>query len=268
MKIFISWSGNTSKEVAEYLKNWIEQIIQAAEPWISIDIEKGKRWNHEISQKLTESKVGIFCITKENVNSPWILFEAGAIGKATDSYVCTFLINLVPTDLTGPLSLFQATKNTKEDVFKLLSTINQNIVREGSRGLSPDNLKSMFEIFYPKLEENIQRIIKDNTSPGVDDADIRSDRELLEESIQLLRDIKQTKTAQQVIDGEARELLDFYANKYAKTLSNVPVSSVGNPVYIDEFLRYIHDNPLLLKAFRSKENLRAFISNEYDDLPF
>jgi hypothetical protein len=114
MKIFISWSGDKSKEIAEFLKNWIEQIIQAAEPWISVDIEKGKRWNSEISDKLENSKVGIFCITKENLNSPWILFEAGAISKSSDSYVCTFLIDINPTDLTGPLSLFQATKLKKK----------------------------------------------------------------------------------------------------------------------------------------------------------
>jgi hypothetical protein len=52
MKIFISWSGNKSKNVATYLKSWIEQIIQAADPWISVDIDKGKKWNGEIINEL------------------------------------------------------------------------------------------------------------------------------------------------------------------------------------------------------------------------
>src|SRR5680860_1889992 len=101
MKVFISWSGNESKEIAVFLKKWIEQIIQSAEPWISLDIEKGKRWNSEISASLEQSKVGIFCMTEKNLNSPWILFEAGAVAKSRDSYVCTFLMKLNPTDISG-----------------------------------------------------------------------------------------------------------------------------------------------------------------------
>ncbi|MBE0393338.1 hypothetical protein BJQ96_03202 [Flavobacterium sp. PL0002] len=39
MKIFLSWSGNKSKLIAESLKDWLEQVIQSTEPWISTSIE-------------------------------------------------------------------------------------------------------------------------------------------------------------------------------------------------------------------------------------
>lgn len=43
MKIFLSWSGEKSKNIAESLKDWLEQVIQTSEPWISTSIEKGKK---------------------------------------------------------------------------------------------------------------------------------------------------------------------------------------------------------------------------------
>ncbi|MEP5049474.1 MAG: TIR domain-containing protein, partial [Balneola sp.] len=179
MKIFISWSGNQSKSVATYLKSWIEQIIQAADPWISVDIDKGKKWNGEIINELAESRVGIICLTRDNLNSPWILFEAGALSKSTDSHVCTFLVDITPTDLTGPLSIFQATKFNREDIFKLLTSINNNVKLSGGKSLTNDNLRALFKIFYPQLEEEINKIIASSTTESKEM--IRTDRELLEE---------------------------------------------------------------------------------------
>jgi Mor family transcriptional regulator len=263
MKIFISWSGNKSKLIAEYLKKWIEQIIQSAEPWISVDIEKGKKWNQEISQNLEESKVGILCVTRDNINAPWMLFEAGAISKSADSFVCTFLIDLTPTDLTGPLSIFQATKFNKEDVHKLLATINQIIHKQNGKSLSDENLKSLFDVFYPKLEEKISSISK--TGIKEDDKVLRTDRELLEESVQILRTLKQSKIAQST---DAKKLLNFYAEKYANYVGSMKYYEVGTKAHIDKFLSYIEDNPLLIEFFGSKDDLKDYIAKQFDGLPF
>lgn len=266
MKIFISWSGEKSKEIAEFLKNWIEQIIQVAEPWISVDIDKGKRWNTEISESLEHSKVGIFCITKENLNSPWILFEAGAISKSNDSYVCTFLIDINPTDLTGPLSLFQATKYKKDDIFKLLSTINQMVSQSGEKSLSTENLKALFEIFYPKLEEKMQSTLVTHSENMSEESIIRTERELLEESVEILRQIKQTNLSDP-LRNEAFELLKYYAVQYGK-IAGISYDEVGNSKNIDEFMKRIQNNPLLLKVYGGVNGLRGTVSWEFDNLPF
>ena len=268
MKIFISWSGNNSKLIAEYLKKWIEQIIQAAEPWISVDIEKGKKWNFEISEKLENSKIGIFCVTKENLNSPWILFEAGAISKSNDSFVCTFLIDLNPTDLIGPLSLFQATKFNKEDIFKLLVAINHSISKSGEKGLTMENLKDLFEIFYPKLEKEIKLILENNkVEKSNSSSEIRSERELLEESVQILRQLKQS-ILDNPIKTEAKELLNFYAEKYAKMVGDIEYFQVGTEGHIAEFMSIIQENPLLLKAYGGKVGLINQVKSEFGGFPF
>jgi hypothetical protein len=264
MKIFISWSGNKSKDVATYLKSWIEQIIQAADPWISVDIDKGKKWNSEIISELAESRVGIICLTRDNLNSPWILFEAGALSKASDSYVCTFLVDIAPTDLTGPLSFFQATKFNKEDIFKLLTSINNNVKLSGGKNITNENLKSLFKVFYPQLEEEINRIILISGTESKEE--IRTDRELLEEAVQLLR--KSKAPAEINIEKEAKSLLDFYAKKFIESKGGNDVYLVGTSEYIDEFMSYIKENPILLKVYKNGQGIRSFVKSYYDGLPF
>ena len=123
MKVFLSWSGDRSKAVAEVLRDWLPQVIQAVDPWISSDIEKGARWGPEITEKLEQSKVGIICLTKDNLDAKWILFEAGALSKTSDAHVCTFLLDLIYSDIEYPLAQFNHTEFNKEEVLKLVNTI-------------------------------------------------------------------------------------------------------------------------------------------------
>jgi hypothetical protein len=45
MKVFMSWSGKRSHEVAKMFHQWIKCVIQATEPWLSSDaIESGSVW--------------------------------------------------------------------------------------------------------------------------------------------------------------------------------------------------------------------------------
>jgi hypothetical protein len=101
MNIFISWSGELSKAVAELLKIWLKDVIQVAEPWISSqDISPGATWFAKINEQLKESPIGIFCVTQDNKTKPWLLFEAGALAKGMPSnLVCTLLIDLDAADV-------------------------------------------------------------------------------------------------------------------------------------------------------------------------
>ncbi len=85
MKVFISWSGERSKAVAQAWHDWLPNVIQAVEPWMSeTDIAKGARWGMDMARELDETRVGIICLTPENLNAPWILFEAGALSKTLE----------------------------------------------------------------------------------------------------------------------------------------------------------------------------------------
>jgi hypothetical protein len=56
MKTFISWSGETSRLIAQDLREWLPPVVQTIEPWMSDrDILPGKRWNDVLSHQLSET---------------------------------------------------------------------------------------------------------------------------------------------------------------------------------------------------------------------
>ena len=121
MKVFVSWSGEQSQKFAEALKEWLEQCIQSVEVFFSSeDIEKGENWQIKLSNELQDTNYGIVCLTPENIDAPWIHFEAGALSKLLDSKVMVLAMNINFADIKGPLKAFQATKFEKNDIFSQL----------------------------------------------------------------------------------------------------------------------------------------------------
>jgi len=127
MKVFISWSGELSRNVAELLSEWLKNVLQGVQTWISTDdIQKGSIWFADIGEQLSQTKIGVLCLTPDNITAPWVLFEAGALcqGLGTPP-VCPLLVNLSHTELKPPLSQFNGTLPQKDDMLKLVRTINQ-----------------------------------------------------------------------------------------------------------------------------------------------
>jgi len=132
MKVFISWSGETSRRVAEAFHDWLPYVLQPVKPFISTgDISKGRRWSDVLASELNDSAYGILIVTAQNFAKPWINFEAGAISKAVEkASVSPFLYNIEPERLHGPLAQFEATLNEKEDIRRLLCSINDRLPAE------------------------------------------------------------------------------------------------------------------------------------------
>ncbi len=182
MKVFISWSGEHSKNVAIALRQWLQNVIQTLEPWLSTsDIDKGTRWSTDIARHLEESRVGIICLTANNLTAPWILFEAGALSKTIEqTYVCTYLIGIDPADVESPLSQFQATRANKDDTRELIKTINK---AQGEKALSEEMIDNAFEKWWPDLEKSLVQL--ENSDRPIEVK--REQRELVEEILELTR---------------------------------------------------------------------------------
>ncbi len=185
MKVFISWSGQTSHQVALVFRDWLPKVVQSLQPYVSSeDIDKGARWSTDIAQELNESGYGIICITPDNVGAPWINFEAGALSKSFDaSRVSPFLFGVARKDLTGPTLQFQSTIFEKPDVLKLVKSLNaacETLAIDDSR------LGEIFDVFWPILEAAMA-----NVPPAVitsaNDAKARTESEILEELLELVR---------------------------------------------------------------------------------
>lgn len=188
MKVFISWSGEVSFKVAKVLKEWIPCVIQDVQPYFSSeDIDKGARWSTDIAKELESASFGILCVTKENMDSKWLNFEAGALSKAIDkSKVCPLLFRLKPSDITdSPILQFQMANDKKDDIYKLLKSINNSL---GENGLEEARLEKVFTRFWPEIEKNFKEI-SDSANNNKDDnmSNSTKEPEILEEMLELLR---------------------------------------------------------------------------------
>ena len=158
MKVFLSWSGDTSLRVATAFRDWLPSVLQSVTPYVSAeDLDKGSRWSTDIAKELELSTYGVLCITKSNIDAPWINFEAGALSKTVDkARVSPFLFNLKRSEVKGPLLQFQSTVNEKDDIAKLLTSINGSCP-EAER-LDATRLQRVFEVWWPELAQTLKAI--------------------------------------------------------------------------------------------------------------
>lgn len=206
MKVFISWSGEKSQKLGEALRDWLPGVLQSVTPYFTpSDIEKGTRWSADISKELSESAIGILCITRDNIHSDWILFEAGALSKSLEkTHVCPILFGIANTDLAGPLKQFQTTEFDKDDMRQLLAVINNRLEEQK---LPQKTLDRVFEKWWPDLETKIAEILGE-----MDESEepLRPDRELLEEVLQISRAAARRRGSSGIRPGALKSLLRHF----------------------------------------------------------
>ena len=210
MRVFISWSGDLSRQLGESLRKWLPAVLQSVCPYFTpSDIEKGARWNSDIAKELEQAQIGILCVTRENVESPWLAFEAGALSKQLDkARVCPILFGLENKDIRGPLSQFQTTAFGKEDIVRLVMVINSHLQ---DRQLSPDILEGVFEKWWPDLEAEVNDTLARQCANENDP--VRPERDILEEVLEMTRLIaKRGGEPKAALNGKAiLHLLEHFA---------------------------------------------------------
>jgi len=222
MKVFLSWSGEQSHKVAVVFRDWFPSVIQSLVPYVSSeDIDKGARWSTDIAAELEDSTFGILCVTKDNINAPWLTFEAGALSKTMDkSFVSPFLFNIKRSEVDGPILQFQSTIFEKEDIKKLLKTLNKAC---GEDKLTDDRLDKAFDVWFPTLESELNKIQSPaKNKPSESQSNHESTRnEVLEEILELSRlnqkllrspDIRHAKEIEQM-NMMLMEMKDRLANR-------------------------------------------------------
>ena len=203
MKVFVSWSGSVSHEVAIVFKEWLPQVIQTVEPYVSSeDIEKGARWSVDVEKALQESLFGILCVTKDNLNAPWLNFEASALSKAiknSTTHVCPFLFEIERSVVQGPLLQFQSVTNKKEEVAALVKTLF-NVAKAENDKLQYSVTEKSFEYFWPELEKALQKISEKHRSKST--APKRSTDDIMDEVLELTRGLsRESATRQNLADA-------------------------------------------------------------------
>jgi hypothetical protein len=184
MDLFLCWSGEKSRLLALFLREWIPSVLQVVRPWMSeSDADKGTRWNNEISQQLDRVAFAVVCLAGNNQASPWVNFESGAVSKL-GGRVATVCLDLRKTDVLNPLGMFQGTDlGSKDDVERLMVSINTACLEDA---LDAERVKTYLERWWPDLDAKVRELRtlgEDRTPPR------REPQALLEEILERVRAI-------------------------------------------------------------------------------
>jgi hypothetical protein len=227
MNVFISWSGDHSRNVALALKSWLPDVLHYVRTWMSDqDISPGKKSAIEMGEELQRSDFGILCLTPDNLLAPWVLFEAGALSKMFyKAHVVPYLFGLETTDVGPPLSQFQSVRSDRDGTQRLVNSINEKL----DEPLSSDRMKRTFDRCWPDLEERLSAI-----SEEVSTEIVRKDRDLLEEILTQVRSLTE-------VSSELRALV---AN-----VSSMPSHESDQKVIMEALLEIIEQLPEAEQSF-------------------
>lgn len=162
-KIFISWSGDSSEKIARQLKESLEAEIFSGSDLTcfvsTIGISSGTNWWNKIKKELKKCKLGILCITDENIKAPWIYFEAGAMtARSVPTIPILFCCNIQALD-GSPIKANQGIEFQKKCQFlKMIDDINREmellpISSSQLEVISNEAYNKLKEILKPTLEQ-------------------------------------------------------------------------------------------------------------------
>ncbi|MBI3757795.1 MAG: toll/interleukin-1 receptor domain-containing protein [Deltaproteobacteria bacterium] len=243
LQVFLGWSGDRSKAVADALHAWIPRVLQSVKPWFSEqDINAGTEWDNVLSEGINQSSIGILCITPECQVSPWLLFEAGVLAKKVDNeqLVIPYLIDMKKGDLKPPLSRFQMVEADEAGTFKMIESINKVL---GKDQISDEILKETFSLFWKKLDNQLAQL-----STPVVQSPRREPGEKIDELLELVRSATryQSPSRQTLSDQDVRSIALAVINNLPSTNWSFPgtasSSVMGAPSHLPRT-----DSPITLE---------------------
>ena len=170
----------------------------------SKDIDRGTLWFSEITNQLANTHNGIICLTKSNINKPWILFEAGALAKGLNSSrVFTFLIDLKSSNVKDPLGQFNHTEPNKDSLYSLVRSINNGL---NDNALKEEILSSVFETYWPQFEKEFKTIIQETPTEEIPVE--TNENDLLAEVLSSVRNIDRRIRHLEVSELNQRQMLE------------------------------------------------------------
>jgi DNA-binding CsgD family transcriptional regulator len=266
--VFVSWSGERSRILAASLKDFLSDVIHHADVWMSApDIEAGARWSIQLAQVLERCQVGVACVTPENQNSAWLLFEAGALSKAVQGgRLIPFLLDLEVTELRYPLAQFQTAIACRQGAWSVVESINS----AGMERISSDRLLKHFERWWPDLEVAIQGARSSPTS-APPSLPRKSEQQLMHEVLEAVRSISMSgRLGRQEYLSIALDCRGFFSTDEAQvqrvyTSSDITIAAFLDMVWsvlnrFGEVPPYRYGDRWLLRNTRTNEIYR--VTNE------
>jgi len=178
------------------------------------DIDKGALWRSEIQANLEQAQAGIIVLSSENLERPWLVFEAGALSNKHDR-VYTYLVGLSALPPNHPLHAFQNTATTEQDTLKMLNGVNRQI----GTPIDESKLSKAFKHNWPEFEIALKEAVKLSPILMTAPPDLAA---MLSEALGYLREqSKELALIREQLDptptGLAGQLLKHRAEEYFRT---------------------------------------------------
>jgi hypothetical protein len=98
----------------------------------------------------------VLCLTPENLNAPWLLFEAGSLAKSvSQSQVVPYCLGLRSEDIPLPLAQFQGVDADESGTWNLVQSLNSRL----ESPLGKTQLSSACQNQWPTLKSQIEVIL-------------------------------------------------------------------------------------------------------------
>lgn len=154
MKALIAWSGETSKKVASILKSWFPLMNPCIETFSGAeDISIGMDWQETLTRSVAECDCALFCLTSDNIHSPWLYYELGMLHNTKN--VILLLFGVPAYRLDGPFSISQAETFDEDSLWRVTSFLNELC---GRNAVSTKELESKFVELYPTLGKMLAQV--------------------------------------------------------------------------------------------------------------
>jgi hypothetical protein len=195
-KLFLSWSGRQSKEIASLLKQYLESLPLSVDIFFSdADIVSGARARQVIDSALETFNLGLVVITADNLESPWIHFEAGALTKVPEvSAVIPLLFDVDISALKQPLAAFQGRKFNEAGILQLVRDLHALDPIRASAEVAVGAARGQFEQFKVSVDAVLQLPPENPGSPVAAPVALDEIRSTLDEVVTIVRELARTET--------------------------------------------------------------------------
>lgn len=226
MRLFISWSGEQTRELGAALKTFLDTAFAGhLSTFLSdADIAPGERFLAAINDGLEDAELGILLVTRSNQRSPWLLFEAGALASKTAAgSVIPLLVDISRAELDPPLSQFQNVVGTSRiEITKLCARILNEI--DSAPGEAAHTI--LFDTAWTALESAVRKAT-DWESPSAPPR--RDVHEMLEELLLSVNSL--------VLRGPADPVFDLGWTPSASYINNRVSLAAGDHIEHRDFGR-------------------------------
>jgi hypothetical protein len=172
LDVFVSWSRDASHQAADAFQEWLPSVLPGVRTWTSNeDIIKGAPWFSSISAQLSKSGACLILVTPENVASPWLYYEAGAIAHAVpDALICPYLIGVKAGELLStPLGQYQITVFDKDDTWLLIRALNARLAAPHREQVLRGNFDARWQWLQGRLAQvavsGSKKTVREPTEP-------------------------------------------------------------------------------------------------------